>query len=444
MVAFLESIWWYLIFIGATILLHELGHYCAARFFDVKVERFSFGFGPRLFGFRGRDTDFCFSAIPFGGYVKMAADEQSMSPTDGTEADPRWLKSKPRWQRAIIAFAGPAVNLVLAVGLLTGLFMFEFPKRPEPQDPVVGWITADGAAAKAGLRIGDRIMQVDDMTDPTAEDIHLHELAAAGRPEDVWVMRDGRRLHLTLTPVYDAKQEISYSGWAAASDVRVQSVVPDLGADHAGLKVGDTLVSVNGQKLYSAEQLNEAVAHAAGQPVNLIYMRGGQQHEVAVAGARVPDGNGQERWMIGVLLEPGYQIVKLPLGEAFVESCRWNLKNTKLIYQVLEGIVERRMSPRQIDGPIRVAQFTGEAAKRGPADVAVLVAAVSLNLAIVNMLPVPILDGGVILMLLVEMLMRRDLDMRVKEAVVKVGLVFLMVVVVFVIYNDISKMLPPG
>ena len=445
MLFFLESIWWYLVFIGATILLHELGHFCAARIFKVKVETFSFGFGPRLFGFRQGDTDFRFSAILFGGYVKMAGDEQSMSATDGTEADPRWLMSKPRWQRVIIAFAGPAVNVLIAIALLTGLFMFEFPKRRTPHDPMVGWTTPDGAATKAGIHEGDRVVQVDDAIDPTLDDIQLHEFAGAGQAEDVYVMRGGERLDFTVTPIYDAKQEVSFAGWAPASEVRVLSVVPDLGAAKAGLKPGDILESVDGHKLYTAEHLNPAMANAAGKPVDLTYTRDGREHQVAVAGAKIrPDPAGPERWMIGVSLEPGYQIVKLPFPEAFVEACR-NFRNTKLIYEFLEGIVERRMSPKQIDGPIRIAQFTGEAARRGPADVAELVALVSLNLAIVNMLPVPILDGGVILMLLIEMLMRRNLDMRVKEAVVKVGFVFLMVVVVFVIFTtDISKILPPG
>ena len=154
---------------------------------------------------------------------------------------------------------------------------------------------------------------------------------------------------------------------------------------------------------------------------------------------------GRARWMIGVLLESPMEVVKLPLAQAFTESCRQNLQIAKMIFKVLEGIAERRMSPKSIEGPFRIAQMSGEAARAGRRPISSeLMAGVSLNLAIFNLLPIPILDGGVILMLLIEMLLRRDLDLKVKEAVLKVGFVFLMVVVVFVLYNDLSKMLPPG
>src|SRR5262245_56595273 len=148
---FLQNIWWYLVLIGVMILLHELGHYLAERMFDVKVETFSFGFGPRLFGIKHGDTDFRFSLLPIlGGYVKMAGDQPGEQVTD-----PRSLMAKPRWQRLIITFAGPAINVVLAVVLLTGLFMEHYPKVPTPKDPVVGYVVPDGGAAKAGVRPGD-------------------------------------------------------------------------------------------------------------------------------------------------------------------------------------------------------------------------------------------------------------------------------------------------
>ena len=148
--ALLQNIWWYLVLIGVMILVHEFGHYFAARFFDVKVETFSFGFGPRLFGFRRGETDFRFSLILFGGYVKMTGEQ----PGDEGAADPRALTSKPRWQRLLIAFAGPAINIVLAMALLTGLFMVHYEKVPNPRSPVIGYVAPDGAAAKAGITTG--------------------------------------------------------------------------------------------------------------------------------------------------------------------------------------------------------------------------------------------------------------------------------------------------
>src|SRR5689334_8463797 len=172
---FLQNFWWYLVLIGVMILIHELGHYWAARLFDVKVETFSFGFGPRLFGFKRGDTDFRFSAILFGGYVKMTGEQ----PGDEAAADPRSFQSHPRWQRMIIAFAGPAINVVLAVFLLAGLFMVEFPRVPTPPNPIVGYVLSDGAAYKAGIREGDRVVQVDDTNNPTWETISMKEISSA-------------------------------------------------------------------------------------------------------------------------------------------------------------------------------------------------------------------------------------------------------------------------
>jgi len=436
---FLQNIWWYLVLIGVMILLHELGHFVAARIFDVKVETFSFGFGPRLFGFRHGDTDFRFSALPIlGGYVKMAGDQPGEEITD-----PRSLMAKPRWQRLIITFAGPAINVLLAVAILTGLFMERFPKVPTPRDPLVGFVVPDGAAAKAGIHEGDRVVQIDSTVDPNWEEIALKELASARRAMQVWVMRDGQRLHFTLTPTLDDKDGIGVGGWGQQSEVQVGSVVPSMEAQRVGLQRGDILLMANSQPLRSASKLYEIEKETSGRPIDLVFSHDGQQRSVTVTPVKTDlDGTGQPHWMIGLTVESRIEFTKLSFFDAVRESWRWNMQNAKLIFQFLEGMLERRMSPKSIVGPVGIAAMSGQAAREGPASYFSLMAAVSLNLAIFNLLPIPILDGGVILMLLVEMLMRRELDLKVKEAVVKVGFVFLMVVVVFVIYNDISKMLP--
>src|SRR5579871_4732563 len=172
--AIFQNIWWYLVLIGVMILVHELGHYWAARFFDVKIEAFSFGFGPRLFGFKRGETDFRFCAILFGGYVKMAGEQfgDLSDPGDrNANHDPRNYLSKPRWQRTIISFAGPAINLVLAVVLLAGLFTQHYPRVPLPRSPIVGVVTPTGAAYQAGIREGDQVVQVDGIENPNWEDV---------------------------------------------------------------------------------------------------------------------------------------------------------------------------------------------------------------------------------------------------------------------------------
>lgn len=438
---FLQNVWWYLVLIGVMILVHELGHYWAARFFDVKVETFSFGFGPRLFGFRRGETDFRFSAILFGGYVKMAGEQLGEENTAGARA----LTAKPRWQRMIIAFAGPAINVVLAVVLLAGLFMFRYPRIPNPNSPYVGFQAADGAAAKAGIRIGDRIVQVDNVADPTWEQVEMKEFISVKRPLDVWANRNGERLRFSIQPRYDEAQGIAFAGWGQEMEIEVADVRKGMSGERAGLKRGDILVSANGLPLRSSGRLNEIENETNGAPLDLVYSRNGQQAHVAVTPEKADiDGKGKTQWLIGLSLTPRVEITSLSPPAALYESIRKNGQNATLIVKYLEGLVKQQMSPKAIQGPIRIAQMSGDAAREGTLTFVILMAGVSLNLAIFNLLPVPIFDGGVIVMLFIEMLMRRDLDLKVKETVLKVGFVFLMAVVVFVIYNDISKILPPG
>jgi regulator of sigma E protease len=431
----LQNIWWALVLIGIMILIHELGHYWAARLFDVKVEAFSFGFGPRLFGFRRGETDFRFSLVLFGGYVKMVGEQAG----DENASDPRSFLSKPRWQRLVIAFAGPAMNIVLAIAILAGLFMVRFPKLPSTPSPEIGYIVPDSAAAKAGITEGDRIVQIDDKANPTWEDIAIKEVSNANRPLSVWVERDGQRKLIPVTPVMDPKTGVGFAGWGERNEIQIAGILPDQPAAKAGLQPGDTIVSVNGQPIRSTPKVHDIVSSSGGNPVTLVYSRNGQTGTVTIKPA-LSKADGTEKWMIGVSVEPRVVFVSLPLPQAIAESVRQNAKSATLIFQFLRGIVERRMSPKSLEGPIRIAQLSGESAREGPTAYFGLLAMVSLNLAIFNLLPIPILDGGVILLLLVEMFMRRDLSLRVKEAVFKLGFVFLMAVVAFVLYNDISKL----
>ena len=205
-----QNIWWLLVLLGIMILIHELGHYWAARFFDVRVETFSFGFGPRLFGFRKGETDFRFSAILFGGYVKMVGEQ----PGEESTNDPRAFLAKPRWQRLVIAFAGPFMNIVLAVVILTGLFMYKYPK-PIAADlsGVVGQVLPDSPAAKAGVKEGDHIIRIGDIRHPNWEDIHLLVLASANQSLPVTVEREGRRIQTTITPILHDKIGVGFAGW---------------------------------------------------------------------------------------------------------------------------------------------------------------------------------------------------------------------------------------
>ena len=451
--AHLQDFWWYLVLIGVMIIVHEMGHYLAARLFDVKVETFSFGFGPRLFGFKYGETDFRFSLILFGGYVKMTGEQYSGDVNDtGTgqpvSADPRALTSKPRWQRMFIAFAGPAINVVLAVGLLAGLYMEHFEKIPNPASPVIGYLAADGAAAKAGLHVGDRIVQIEDIEAPTWEQVkYRNEAMSPNHPVSVWALRNGQRMHFTVTPVLEAKEGIGHAGWEQEYEIDVASVIKGKGmdAEKVGLQAGDILVSVNGEPLKSVSRLNEIESETSGAPLQMVYQRGTQEYTATLKPVwKDPDNQGKPRWMIGLSLKPRIDVVKLSFPAAISESVRQNTEYAQMIVQLLERMIQRRMPAKSLSGPIGMIQMSGEAAREGFLPFIGLMAAVSLNLAIFNLLPIPILDGGVMLMLFIEMLMRRDVDLRVKETVLKVGFVFLMFVLVFALYNDISKIFPPG
>lgn len=432
----IQNVWWLLVLIGVMILIHEAGHFWAARFFDVRVEAFSFGFGPRLFGFRSGETDFRFSAILFGGYVKMAGEQ----PGEDNADDPRSFLSKPRWQRLIIAFAGPFMNIVLAIALLTGLYMVRYPKLPVVNSPTVGWVAQDGPAAKAGFQEGDRIVQIESDVNPNWEDIITREVSSAKQALHVFVERNGSRQMIVVTPTLDEKTGIGYIGWAEQSDVQLAGVMPGKGADKAGLKAGDRLIVADGKPIRAIPRLHEVIRGSEGRPVAITFLRAGKEQTVTVTPTK-SSADGTERWMIGVSLENRYVITQLSFPDALAESVRQNIRGASLIYKFLQGIGGGRMSPKSIEGPLRIAQLSGEAAREGATAYFGLMAAVSLNLAIFNLLPIPILDGGVILLLLVEMLMRRDLSLAVKEAVFKAGFVFLMAVVVFVLYNDITKIL---
>lgn len=433
-----QNVWWLLVLIGVMIIIHELGHYWAARFFDVRVEAFSFGFGPRLFGFRKGETDFRFSAILFGGYVKMAGEQ----PGDEAASDPRSFQAKPRWQRLIIAFAGPGMNIILAVGLLAGLYMYRYPKLANSDAPAaVGYVQKGSPAEQAGVREGDIIVQVDEIRDPHWEDVLLKEVPNAKRPMAVALMRGNERVLTTVTPVLDAKSGLGSAGWEEASQVLVGGILPGMDAERAGLKPGDIIVAVNGIAIQSMSKLHEQIRASNGTAVQLTFRRGGKDQTVSVKPS-YSDADGAGRWMIGVQLERPIVITQLSFPNAVRESIKVNVKSASLIYQFLQGLIERRMSAKSIEGPIGIARLSGEAAREGPTAFFGLMAMVSLNLAVFNLLPIPILDGGLILLLLIEMVMRRDMSLQVKEAVFKVGMVFLMAVVMFVLYNDISKLLP--
>ena len=430
---FLGPVFWVVILLGIMILIHELGHFWAALSVGIKVETFSIGFGPRLFGFHRGETDFRISAIPFGGYVRMLGEQ----PGEDTAADPRSFQSKARWQRAIVIIAGPLMNVFLAIGLITGLYMYGFPKETPSSEAVISSIAKNSPAEAAGLRPGDRIVQVGDKRDPSWQDVLTQEALNGNHALPVRIQRAGKELSFEVTPRMDATQGIGVAGWRG--DVQIDQVAKDSPASAAGLKTGDLFINVNGLAVESALTVQQAITKSNGKPVEFDLMRDNKLQKVTVTPLASKDS--RLPWRIGIAFRMPIQIVKLSFLPAFQESLRFNQQNATMIFQVLRSIIAHRVSAKTLSGPIGIAQLSNEAAQEGPSSFLGLMAIVSLNLAIFNLLPIPILDGGTLLLLLIEMLMQREMSIQVKETVFKLGFVFLMMVVVFVIYNDISRIL---
>ncbi len=435
--AFLGPVFWVVILLGVMILIHELGHFWAALSVGVKVETFSLGFGPRIWGFQRNDTDFRLSAIPFGGYVRMLGE----LPGDENAVDPRSFQAKARWQRAIVIAAGPLMNILLAVALMTGLYMYSFPV--EDPNAIISAIAPDSPAAQAGFQVGDKIVKFADQTHPNWESIFERETLSSGEALNVVVERNHKQMSFTVTPRMDPREGIGLIGWSGGDfQVEIGRVVDGGAAQRAGFAVRDVVTAINGQKINTSSAIPKIVTHSGGNPLVFTVMRAGKPLDLTVTPSPKKDGSG---YQIGVEVGDRFfskqQTVQLGLVDAFSHSIDYNIRNATMMFHVLGGILERRVSPKTFAGPIGMAQMSNEAASQGAWTYLSLMAFVSLQLAIFNLLPIPILDGGTLLLLAIEMLLQREVSLQVKETVFKLGFVFLMMLVVFVIYNDISKML---
>ena len=440
--AFLENIVAFVFVLGVMVLIHELGHFLAARYFKVRVETFSIGFGPRLFGMKRGDTEYKVCVLPLGGYVKMAG--ENIGEPSG---DPDEFVSKPRWQRMIIAVMGPAFNVVLALALLTGLFMVRYQRRVfELEPPLIKYVADNSAASRAGIQAGDLIVSIDGKETPKWETVELIEIASPFKTLRVGVERDGEQLEFPVTPEAEKTMGIGDAGWEEETPVRLGLTSPGRPAAEAGIQPGDVLLSMNGEKVISWRQVPDSIQRSQDKPIELELLR--DETVVTVRLTPIYDTSDAESpaWRIGVGLGPDYERISMQLGfvDAVEQSIDYNVKNATLIFGFLAGLVEQRMSPKSLEGPIGIARLSGEAARAGWPALVMLMAAISLNLGIFNLLPIPILDGGMITMLLLESLIRRDISMAVKERIVQAGLLFLMLLFGFVIYNDILKSLPPS
>lgn len=423
--------------LGIMILVHEFGHFAAAKWFGVRVDVFSIGFGKRVAGFRRGETDYRISALPLGGYVKMAGE----NPLESRNGAPEEFMSHPRWQRFVIAIAGPAMNIILAVALLTGVFMVHYEHPVFLDEPaVIGWVLENSSAAKAGIEQGDRIARIDGVPNPTWEDVMLKVMVNSKQPLDVAIQRGGQIFEKQVPPVTDSA-EYGAIGWLPDQPITVTELESNMPAAKAGLKRGDEIVAVNGTPMRSLFSVIHLLQQNGSKPVEVTVARDGQKLNLEMTPVQT-DESGQKTYRLGFRSEPVH-VDKLPFAQALNRSLEENKRYSLLIVDLVRKMVQRKVSIKQMEGPIGIARASGDAARQpGWTPLLSLMAMISLNLGVFNLLPIPILDGGIILLLVIESVMRRDISIRLKERIYQTAFVFLLLFFVVVIYNDLLKALP--
>ncbi len=446
-----------LVVLGIMVLVHEFGHFVTAKFFGVRVEVFSIGFGKRLFGFKRGDTDYRISLLPLGGYVKMAGEQAgdgvptggTADSTTGAAQDPGDFTAHPRWQRILIGLSGPFANFVLAFALMTGLYMMhnEVPLFYS-QPAVVDFVVADSPASKAGIQPGDKIIRFDSDHNPTWEQVGNRAALDVNSSVPVAVERNGQVVETTLTIQNPGKDdELESKGLGLLPRVQgaplsVNSVEPSMPAAKAGLKAGDVIASVDGHRFTYVGSMLAYLQQTAGKPVDLTIQRGTETLHMTVQPAMADDGTGHSAYRLGFIPHPlPYSVEQLSLPEAARRSGITNLQYSGYIVEVLHKLFTRKAAVQNLSGPIGIARQTGEAISMpGWQPIIGLMAMISLNLGIFNLLPVPILDGGMIVLLIIEGILRRDLNQEFKERIYQVAFVVLILFAAFVMFNDVTKL----
>ncbi|MGE0363523.1 MAG: RIP metalloprotease RseP [Vicinamibacterales bacterium] len=424
--------------LGVLVFVHELGHFLLARWHGVRVLTFSLGFGPKLLSFRRGDTEYCLSAIPLGGYVKMAGESADDQPQG---ADDEYM-SKTKWQRFQILLAGPAMNLALAVLLLAvvlsqGDRVLAFLSRPA----VIGVVQADSPAERGGMLPGDEVVRINGRAVTTWEDLEVGVTSRADRDVEFVVRRGGAERTLTIRPTTtrvpvqsDATFEVGTIGVLPDTYPIIDAVNPGDPADKAGLLKGDVIQSIEGKRMVYSRNVSEELRTRAGQPTRILVRRAGAEVPITVT----PVQRGANA-VIGITL--GNETITYTPGplEALGLSVKRNIATAGLIFTTLGELFTGDASPRQLMGPVGIAQLSGASAREGWVELFALMASISLNLGLLNLLPIPVLDGGHMAIMGMEALARRDFSIAMKERMLFAGFVLLMALMVTVIYNDLTR-----
>jgi len=445
---FLVSAVAFIVLISVMVVVHEFGHFVVAKLFKVRVEAFSLGFGPRLFGYKYGDTDYKVCPLLVGGYVKMSgenfgelSDAASGTATVAPVSDPGALTSHPRWQQMLIGVAGPSANFVLAFVLMFIYFGWinEVP-AVEVKSTTVEWVVPGSPAEQAGIESGDIIRHFADADNPDWDMVLARFALNPNQTVPVTVERAGKQLQFPLRLPEEVKGEdlAGMSPQFVSGPIIVQEVVPGNPADKAGLRAGDGILSVDGHPFHSVFSLLPYMQAGQGKPLSLIVLRNGAQLPMVAYPAKLDSS-----WKLGfVAMAPPFHNNPLSLKAALNKSAVFCKDNSTLLLQVLQRIATHKLSARNtLSGPVGIARVAGEAAEsRGWNNKFNLAAQISISLGIINLMPFPILDGGMILFLLIESTIRREININVKERIYQAAFVALMMLMAFLTFNDVAKM----
>jgi len=432
--------------LGSAVVIHEFGHFIVAKLFKIRVETFSVGFGPRLFGKKWGHTDYRLSAIPLGGYVKLGGDE-SNAPLEGDGASDIPARERfdlrPRWQRILVALAGPVMNVLTALTIpLAGALMYGVPAVPTP---VVTNMVSGGSAETSGLRRGDKIVAFNGTENPKWDTIRGDALLSPGQPLPIVVEREGQRIPLTITPIARVEDGETAGVLDFGPDygnvpVVVREVTPNTPASEAGLQADDQILAINGEPVKSSDQVTQFISTHKGQPITLSVKRAGRPVDITATSRKLADG----RDRLGFAPSEDIPLHRVGFAGAASYAVNNNLEILRLTGKALgQFFTGKRSASNTLSGPVGIYKAAGSAVEKfGWGGFFTTLAFLSLNLGIFNLLPIPVLDGGAIFLLLIEGALATvgmKLSMRVRDRIQQVGFVVVILLMVFVITNDFVK-----
>jgi regulator of sigma E protease len=450
----------FIVVLGITITVHEFGHFAMAKLLKIRVLIFSLGFGPKLVGFTRGGTEYRLSPFPLGGYVKMAGETFD----EDRKGEPDEFLSHPKWHRFLVAVSGPFMNILLAVFILTlsyfqGVYVPRYPKEPS----IVGPVAANSIAKRAGLETGDRIFSVNNNSVKTWEDLEIALETAPRNALNVKVSREGRtlQLHFDAPPDLDEQIDSAALGFKfPLPKTVVYSVDEDSPAQKGGLKAGDQILSVrgNGKAGTDYSQILNIISESKGIPLTFEIRRpivepqkdkiweSSESADARILYLTIAPTEEEGRVILGFMPDYPSDLQKFGIIGAFAQSVRRNYDLSSLVFRIIGRFLKGSASVRTLSGPIEIARLSGSAAEtaiqtRSARFFFGFLGLISLQLGVFNLLPIPILDGGVIALLLVEGVLRRDLSLSLKEKIVQVGFVFLILLMGFVVFNDLSKII---